>query len=156
VEGLLEHARHQRRLAHGDGPLGDRLGDRLDIDGLEVFLVDAGARRLAGNAKNWYGIGLSRVQAGDHVGAGRTGGTDTHAEVAGLGAGVAFGHVRGALDVARQDVADAVAFTQCRIQRVNRGARHPERDAHALFFHHVDCCFSRGHLCHVILLVNFE
>ena len=42
VEGLLEHARHLRRLAHGDGPLGDRLGDRLDVDGLEVFLVAAG------------------------------------------------------------------------------------------------------------------
>ena len=32
---------------------------------------------------------------------------DADADVAGLGAGVALGHVRGALDVAGQDVADA-------------------------------------------------
>lgn len=38
VESLLEHARHQCRFAHGDGPLGDRLGDRFDIDGLKSSL----------------------------------------------------------------------------------------------------------------------
>ncbi len=49
------------------------------------------------------------VQAGDHVGAGRAGGADADADVAGRGAGVALGHVRGALDVAGQHVVDAAA-----------------------------------------------
>jgi hypothetical protein len=38
VERLLEDARHQPGLAHRDRPLGDRLGDRLDVDRLEVSL----------------------------------------------------------------------------------------------------------------------
>jgi hypothetical protein len=37
---LLEHARHERRFTHGHRPLGHRLGDRFDIDGLEVFLIE--------------------------------------------------------------------------------------------------------------------
>jgi hypothetical protein len=55
VEGLLEHARHQRRLAHGDGPFGDGLGDRFDVDGLEVFLVQRA--RLAGDREDRNRIG---------------------------------------------------------------------------------------------------
>ena len=39
VERLLERAGHLRRLQHRDRPLGDRLGDRGDVDGLEVLLV---------------------------------------------------------------------------------------------------------------------
>jgi hypothetical protein len=83
VERLLEHARHQRRLAHGHGPLGHRLGDRFDVDGLEVFLVQTGARRLAGDAEDGDRIGPGRVQARDHVGAGGARGADAHADVAG-------------------------------------------------------------------------
>ena len=52
VERLLEDARHQPRLAHRDGPFGNRLGDGLDVDGLEILLVQLGARRLAGDAQD--------------------------------------------------------------------------------------------------------
>ena len=52
VEGLLEDARHQRRLAHRHRPFGDRLGDSIDVDRLEVFLVEPRARRLAGDAED--------------------------------------------------------------------------------------------------------
>jgi hypothetical protein len=83
VEGLLEGARHLRRLAHGHRPLGHRLGDGLDVHRLEVLLVQAGARRLAGDAQDGDGIGLRRIQAGDHVGARPARGADAHADVAG-------------------------------------------------------------------------
>ena len=46
VEGLLERARHLRRLAHRDRPLGHRLGNRFDVDRLEVFLVEPGSAVL--------------------------------------------------------------------------------------------------------------
>ena len=148
VEGLLEDARHQRRLAHRHRPLGHRPRDRLDVDRLEVFLVQAGARRLAGNAKNRYRIGLRRVQACDHVRAGRPGSADAHAQVAGLGAGIALGHVRGAFDVARQVVADAVALAQRGVEGIDRGAGHAEGDLDAFFFHHQHRCLCCCHPCH--------
>ena len=107
VEGLLEHARHQRWLTHGHGPLGDRLGDGLDVHSLEVFLVQPSTRCLAGDAENRDRVSPGGVEAGDHVGASRARGADAHADVAGLGAGVALGHVRGAFDVASQNVTDA-------------------------------------------------
>jgi len=52
VEGLLEHARHQRRFANGNRPFGHRLGNGFDIDGLEIFLVQLGTRRLTGDAED--------------------------------------------------------------------------------------------------------
>ena len=54
-------------------------------------------------------------------------GADAHADIAGLGAGIALGHVRGALDVARQHVGDALPLAQGRVERVDGGARHAER-----------------------------
>ncbi len=88
---------------------------------------------------------MRRVEAGDHVGAGRARGADADADVAGLGAGVALGHVRGAFDVASQDVMDAAALLQRGVERVDRRARHAERGGDAFFFHHVDGCFDSGH-----------
>ena len=107
VERLLEGARHLGRFQHGDRHLGQRLGDRRDVDGLEVLLVQLGHRRLPGDAQDRDRVGAGGVQAGDHVGAGRPAGADAHADVAGRGPGVALGHVRGALDVAGQGVVQA-------------------------------------------------
>jgi hypothetical protein len=59
VEGLLEGARHLRRLAHRHAPLGDGLADRLDVDRLEVLLVQPGARRLAGDAQDGDAVGAA-------------------------------------------------------------------------------------------------
>ena len=57
LERLLERARHLGRLAHRQRPLGDGLGDRLDVHRLEVFFVEARARRLAGHAEDGDGVG---------------------------------------------------------------------------------------------------
>ncbi|MNO49426.1 hypothetical protein D3C76_397780 [compost metagenome] len=71
IKGFLEGIWHLARLQHGGCPLGHRLDDAGDVDGLEVFLVHTGARRLAGDAQDRDGVGRGTVQAGDHVGAGR-------------------------------------------------------------------------------------
>ena len=52
VKCLTEDPRHKRRFADGNCPLRNRLGDRLDVDGLEIFLVDAGAGSLSGDAQD--------------------------------------------------------------------------------------------------------
>ena len=148
----MEHARHLGWFEHRGGHLGHRLGDALDVHGLEVFLVQAGARGLAGDAQDGNGVGNGRVQTGDHVGAGRARGADAHADVAGLGPGVALGHVRGAFHVARQDVGDALALTQGGVQRVDGCAGHAEGIGHAFFFHHEYGCHCGFHLGHVGLL----
>ncbi|MCY1334304.1 hypothetical protein D9M69_200560 [compost metagenome] len=149
LEGLLEHVGHLGRFQHGGGPLGDRRGDLGDVDGLEVFLVQTGTRRLAGDAEDRDGVGRGGVQAGDHVSAGRAGGADAHADVAGPGAGVTLGHVRRAFDVTGQDVVDAADFLQRSVHGVDGGARHAERGIHAFTTHYqygsLDCSHS-GHI----------
>ena len=93
VKRLLKRARYLRRFHDRGRPFADRLGDRLDVHRLEIFLVHARARRLARDAQNRNRIRGCRVQPGDHIGAGRARGADAHADVAGRGAGVALGHV---------------------------------------------------------------
>jgi hypothetical protein len=154
VERLAEYAGHERRFAHSDRPLRHRLGDRFDIDGLKVFLVKARAGRLSGDAKDGNRICDRRIKTRDHVGAGRARCADADADVACLGAGVALGHMRCALDVARQDVVDRTALLQSGIQRIDRGARNAERANNAFLFQNthssIDCShfshFTPGHL----------
>jgi hypothetical protein len=148
VEGLLEGARNLRRLAHGQRPLGDRLCDRFDVHRLEVFLVKACARRLAGNTQDGNRIGCGRVEAGDHVGARRARGADAYADVAGAGARVALGHVRGTLDMAREIVVDASDLAHRRVERVDRRAGKPERSAHPFVAQHLHPGFSGSHPGH--------
>ena len=52
VEGLLERPRHLGGLEHGHRQLRQRLGDRGDVDGLEVLLVQPRHRRLPGDAED--------------------------------------------------------------------------------------------------------
>ena len=148
MERLLERARHLRGLEHRRRPFGDRLGDGLDVHGLEILLVQPRARRLAGDAEDRNRVGLRRVQAGDHVGARGPGGADAHADVARRGARVAFGHVRCALDVAREDVRNAAARLQRRVQRIDRGAGNAERVGDTFPFEHVHGGIDRSHLGH--------
>jgi hypothetical protein len=115
MKRLAEDARHQARLAYRDRPFGHRLGDRFDIDGLKILFIEPRARRLAGDAEDRDGIGDRRIKPGDHVGAGRARRADADADIAGLGAGISFGHVRRALDMARQNVPDRAATLQRRI-----------------------------------------
>src|SRR5690606_4808495 len=127
VERLLEDARHRGRLQHGDRPLGEGRVDRGDVDGLEVLLVDHRGRGLAGDAQDWHGVAGRGVQAGDHVGAGGAGGADADTDVAGPGAGVALGHVRGALHMAGEGVGDAAGCLERRVEGVDRRAGNAER-----------------------------
>ncbi len=148
MEGLLEDARHERRLARHHRPFGDGLGDLDDLDRLEVLLVQPGARRLAGDAQDRDRIRRRRIEAGDHVGAGRPRSADADADVAGRGARIALGHMRGALDVARQDVADGVARLQGRVERVDRRAWHAEGVGDAFALHHQNRRCGRRHPSH--------
>ena len=91
------------------------------------------------------------VEPGDHVGAGRAGGADADADIAGLGARIAVGHVRSALDMARQDMADRASLAQRRVERIDRGAWHAESDRHALPLEHQHRRVHRLHLGHRLL-----
>ena len=52
MECLLEDAWHLSRLQHGHGQLRQRLGDRGDVDGLEILFVQSGDRRLSRDAQD--------------------------------------------------------------------------------------------------------
>ncbi len=152
MERLLERARHLRGLEHRGRPLGDGLDDRRDVHCLEVFLVQPRTRRLAGDAQDRDRIGLRRVQARHHVGAGRPRGADAHADVAGFGARIALGHVRRAFDMARQHMGNRLALAQRGVQGVDRGAGNAEGLVHAFFFQHQNGCHHGFHAGHTRLL----
>src|SRR5690606_28205605 len=88
-------------------------------------------------------------QAGDHVGAGRAGSTDTNADIACFGTGITFGHMRGAFYVTGQVVLDRATLAQTGVQGINRSARYTESAGNALFLHYVYGGLSRSHFCHV-------
>ena len=120
----------------------------LDVDRLEILLVELGARRLAGDAEDRNRIRRGGVEPGDHVGAGGTGRADADADIARLGARVAVRHVRCALDMAGENVADGAALAQRRVERVDCGAWHAESDRHALALEHQHRRVDRSHLGH--------
>jgi len=149
MECLLEYARHQRRFAHGDRPLGDRLGNRLDIDCLEIFFIQTRTRRLPGDAQDRDRIRLRRIQAGNHIGAGRTGSADAQTDIAGIGAGITFCHVRRTFDVTCQHMLDAAMPLECRVEWIDRCTRHTECLQATFFFQYIYCGVYCFHLCHI-------
>jgi hypothetical protein len=155
VKGFLEGVRHLARLQHGGCPLGHGLDDAGDVDGLEVFFMHTRPWRLAGDAQNRDRIGRGAVQAGHHVRARRAGGADAHADIAGLGAGVALGHVRGAFHVASKDVIDAADLLQGRVQRVDGGARDTECGIDTFATHHQNGGFDCSHFAHCFVPLTF-
>lgn len=148
VKRLAEHAGHQRRLAHRHRPFGHGLCDRLDVDGLEILLVDS-ARRLPGDAEDRDGISDRGIEPGDHVGPGRPRGADADADIAGLGPRIALGHVRGTLDMARQDMADRAALLQRRVKRIDRGPGNAEGSRDALLLQNSHGSIDGSHLRHI-------
>lgn len=148
VERLLEDAGDLGRFEDRDGHLGDGLGDRGDVDGLEVLLVQEAAGRLARDAQDRDGVTGGRVETGDHVGAGRAGRTDADPDVARVRTGVALGHVRGALDVAGQRVADAADLLEGLVEGVDGGTRHAERVRDAFALEDLNCRAGSGHTSH--------
>ena len=123
-------------------------GDRFDVDCLEVLLVEPRARRLAGDAQDRQQVGDGSVEASDHVGPGRAGGAEADADIAGHGPRVAVGHVRGTLDVAGQDVADAAMLAHRRIERIDGGTGHAERHPHPLLLQDPNRGLCGRHLGH--------
>ena len=85
--------------------LGDGQGDAGDIDLLECVGAEDFGGDLAGDADDGHGVHHGGGDAGDQVGGAGAGRGDAHADPPG-GAGVAVGHVRGALLVADEDVVD--------------------------------------------------
>ena len=148
MERLLERSGHLRGLEHGHRHLGERRRDGGNIDGLEVLLVQPRHRGLAGDAQDRDRVGRCGVQPGDHVGACRSGRADADADVAGDRSGVALGHVRGALDVAGEDMADAAVVLHRRVERVDRGAREAEDGVDALLLQDGDCGVDGAHAWH--------
>ena len=148
VERLLEGAGHLCGLQHGHRHLGQRLRDGGDVDGLEVLLVQPGDRSLPGDAQDRDRVGGCRVQPGDHVGAGRAGRADAHPDVAGGGAGVSLGHVRGTLDVAGQGVGDLALVAHRAVHRIDGGSGQPEDVGDALQAENLHRCAGCGHTWH--------
>ena len=95
------HPRHQIAV------LGDRERDALDVGLLERVVANELARDLAGDADHRRRVHHGRGDAGDHVRGARAGRGDGHPHAA-ASAGVAVGHVRGALLVAHQHVPDRI------------------------------------------------
>ncbi|MGY3080986.1 hypothetical protein ACVWZZ_007394 [Bradyrhizobium sp. LM6.10] len=149
VKSLAEHAWHQRGLAHGHRPFGHGLCDRLDVDGLEIFLVEPRPWRLPRDAEDRDGIGDRRIKPGDHVGARRPRGSDADADVAGLGPRVALGHVRGTLDMPRQDMADRTALLQRRVERIDRGPGNAEGSRDAFLLQNSHGSIDGSHFRHI-------
>ncbi len=85
--------------------LGDGQGDAGDVDFLEGVGAEDFRGDLAGDRDHGDGIEHGGGDAGDEVGGAGAGGGHADADAAG-GAGVAIGHVRGALLVADEDVVD--------------------------------------------------
>ncbi|MGY4312013.1 hypothetical protein ACVWW1_001316 [Bradyrhizobium sp. JR3.5] len=155
MEGLAEHARHQRRLAHGDGPFRHRLCDRLDVDGLEIFLVEPRPRRLTGDTEDRNRIRNRRIEAGDHIGSGGARCADANADIACFRPGITFRHMRGAFDVARQNVPDRAVALQRGVKRVDRGAGNAERAGDPLAFENAHCCIHCSHF-HLMIPLRYE
>ena len=148
VEGLAEDARHQRRFAHGDRPFGHGLCDRFDVDGLKVFFIESRARRLSGDAQDRDRIRNSRIKPSDHVGAGRARGADADADIACLGPRITLGHMRGTLDMPRQDMTDRTAALQRRIKRIDRRTGDTEGADNAFLLQNPHSRIDRSHLRH--------
>ena len=126
-------------------------GNRRNVDRLEILFGEPRPWRLPGNAEDWNGIGRCRIEPGDHVGAGRAGRADAQADIACLGARIALGHMRGGLDVARQDMPHGAARLERRVERIDRRARHAEPAGNTLPFENENRSVDRAHPGHANL-----
>ena len=105
LEGLAEHGRDVFGAGGEEVVLGDGQGDAGDVDLLEGVGAEDLGGDLSGDADDGDGVEHGRRDAGDEVGGAGAGGGHADADLA-RGAGVAVGHVRGALLVADEDVVD--------------------------------------------------
>ena len=111
VEGLAERAGEVVGGLQQEAVLDHGHSDAHDVGLLEAVRADDAARDLAGDDHHGDGVHVGRGDAGHRVGGSGAGGHEDHAHLAG-GAGVAVGHVRGALLVAGQHVVDLLAVVE--------------------------------------------
>ena len=151
MESLLQHARYQRRFAHGNRHLGHGLSNGFNIDRLEIFFMQSRARRLAGDAQNRYRVRGGRIERGDHIRSRRARCPQAYADITGCGTRIAFGHMGRAFHVASQNMADPAVLTHGGIKGVNRRARHAECGGNPFFFEYIHCRVDGSHFCHFLL-----
>jgi hypothetical protein len=72
-----------------------------------------------------------------------------------LSAGVAIGHVRGALDMSRQNMSDRASLAQRRIEWINRGAGHAEGDRDSLLLQHKHRSVHLAHPRHGFVFLRY-
>ena len=126
VERLLEDAWNVIHLFDQEAVLDDRVGDAGDVGFLEAILAEHGPDDLAAQDDEGHRVGKGGEQAGHGVGGARTRGHHHHAGPAG-GAGIAVGHVRGALLVAGEDELD-LRFVEGVEEGDGRAAGQSEHD----------------------------
>ena len=124
VERFAHRRRQILRPRHQVVVLGDRQRDAGDVGLLEAIAANQLAADLAGDADDRNGVHHRGGDARHHVGGAGARGGNRHADLA-AGARVAVGHVRGALFVAHQHVADRVVEHRI-VRRQDRAARIPE------------------------------
>ena len=131
LKRLPQRRRNVRCLGDQEVVLGDRQRDAGDVGFLERVGSDQRFGDLAGDADDRNRVHHRVGDAGDQVGRAGPGGGQRDADLAARPR-VAVGHMRGALFVADQHVANRV-IEQCVVGRQDCPARIPEHRVHALF-----------------------
>ena len=148
-ERLENRRRDVLRARHQVVVLRDRQRDARDVGFLKRVGSDQLAAHLAGDADDRRAVHHRGGDAGDHVGRARPGRRNGDADLAAR-ARVAVGHVRRALLVPDEDVADRIAEHRV-VRGQNRPARIAEDIGHPLAHQRVPDNL-RTCQCHVILI----
>ncbi len=111
LEGETDSGRDVFGAGDEEVVLGDGQGDAGDVDLLEGVGAEDFGGDLAGDGDEGNAVQHGCCEAGDEVGGAGAGGGHADAGAAG-GAGVAIGHVGGALLVADEDVVDGGEFAE--------------------------------------------
>ena len=111
LEGLADGGGDVFGAGDEEVVLGDGEGDAGDVDFLEGVAAEDLGGDLAGDGDHGDAVEHGRGEAGDEVGGAGAGGGHADADAAD-GAGVAVGHVGGALLVADEDVVDGGELAQ--------------------------------------------
>ena len=153
VEGFAQHARQVLAIAYEVVLLGDRDGDARDIGFLEGVGADHVVGYVGRDGHERDGVHVGVADPGDQVGGAGAAGAEAHADGAlvlwffqgGRGAGVAVGHVRGALLVANQDVMQLGKLGQDVVEG-HDGATGQPKDGGRAFLHQrpTDCSCTRN------------
>ena len=145
VHGFADGVRDFIRASDEIIVLGDGQRDAGDVGFLERVGTEQLAADLPGDAHDGRRVHHGRGNTGHHVGGARTRSRDGDSHLAG-GAGITVGHVRGALFVTHQNVANR-AVAQRVVRRQDRPARISEDGFHAFALQTLPKNSRAGHCC---------